>query len=155
MATGDDAGGAEAAAALRSLRSPETYIGTRRRERFVSGDLANLSLNQWGLRGAWTVGPESATLDSAPGAIVFRFHARDVHLVIGPSVDGRPIRFRVRIDGHEPLDDHGTDVGGDGSGTVTEERLYQLIRQQGPIADRTIEIEFLDPGVQAYAFTFG
>jgi hypothetical protein len=129
-------------------------MGTRRRERFVSPP-DNLALNQWGLRGKWTVGPESAALDSAPGTIVFRFHARDVHLVLGPSADGKPIRFRVRIDGHEPMDDHGSDVGGDGSGTVTEQRLYQLIRQQGAITDRTIEIEFLDPGVQAYAFTFG
>jgi cytochrome c biogenesis protein CcdA/thiol-disulfide isomerase/thioredoxin len=159
--------GAEAAAALRSLDSPETYVGYHRAERFASPEAvrrdsaamysvpAEPSLNHWGLRGSWTVGPEAATLDSAPGAIVFTFHARDVHLVLGPSADGRPIRFRVRIDGQDPMADHGSDTRYDGSGTITEQRLYQLVRQHGTIANRTITIEFLDPGVHAYAFTFG
>jgi hypothetical protein len=116
---------------------------------------ATPALNQWGLRGAWTIGPESVALDRSPGAIVFTFHARDVHLVLGPGPDGRPIRFRVLIDGHAPMVDHGSDTDADGLGTITEQRLYQLVRQQGSIVDRTIEIEFLDPGVRAYAFTFG
>jgi cytochrome c biogenesis protein CcdA/thiol-disulfide isomerase/thioredoxin len=162
-----DAGGAEAAASMSTLGSPETYLGYRRAERFVSPEPvrrdsagtytipAAPALNQWGLRGAWTIGPESVALDRAPGAIVFTFHARDVHLVLGPGPDGRPIRFRVLIDGHAPMVDHGSDIDADGLGTITEQRLYQLVRQQGSIADRTIEIEFLDPGVRAYAFTFG
>jgi thiol-disulfide isomerase/thioredoxin len=162
-----DAGGAEAAPAMGTLRSPETYIGYRRAERFVSAEPVrrdapqtyspptDLRRNDWGLRGTWTVGPEAAALDSAPGSIVFRFHARDVHLVLGPAVDGRAARFRVRIDGKAPMEDHGSDTDADGNGTVTTQRLYQLIRQQGPVVDHSIEIEFLDPGVNAYAFTFG
>jgi hypothetical protein len=95
------------------------------------------------------------TLDRTPGRIVFRFHARDVHLVLGPGPSGRPVRYRVRIDGAAPGNDHGADAAADGTGAVTSQRLYQLIRQQGPVVDRTFEIEFLDPGVAAYAFTFG
>jgi len=113
------------------------------------------ALNQWGLAGTWNVGQESATLGQASGRIVFRFHARDLHLVLGPDKDGKPVRFRVSIDGQAPGQDHGADVAADGSGSVTTQRLYQLVRQSGPVADRTFTIEFLDPGVQAYSFTFG
>jgi cytochrome c biogenesis protein CcdA/thiol-disulfide isomerase/thioredoxin len=162
-----NAGGAEAAAAMRSVGSPETYVGYRRAERLASPEAirrdtsqtysapATLPLNAWGLVGTWTVGPEAAVLGSAPGHVVFRFHSRDLHLVLGPVADGRPIRFRVRVDGEAPMADHGSDVGGDGSGTVTTQRLYQLVRTRGAITDRTFDIEFLDPGVSVYAFTFG
>lgn len=149
------------------MRSPETYIGYERAEQFMSPggetrdrthDYAapkSLDVNDWGLAGAWRVGAEHATLEGATGRIVYRFHARDLHLVLGPSKDGKPVRFRVSIDGAAPGASHGSDVQADGSGTVTEERLYQLVRQTGPVADRTFTIEFLDPGVEAYAFTFG
>jgi hypothetical protein len=116
---------------------------------------APLQINQWSLSGDWTVKNETATLDAPGGRIVYRFHARDLHLVLGPGADGKPIRFRVTIDGSAPGSDHGTDDGPDGQGVVSEQRLYQLVRQTGTIADRTFEIEFLDPSVQAYAFTFG
>ncbi len=161
------AGGAEAAAAMGSVGSPETYVGYDRGERFASpervvhdaaaGYTAPLALsrNTWALVGQWTIGPEMAVLASAPGRIVFRFHARDLHLVLGPGPGGRPVRFRVRIDGAAPMEDHGMDTDANGLGTVTGERLYQLIRQHGLIMDRTFDIEFLDPGVAAYAFTFG
>jgi len=96
-----------------------------------------------------------AVLDNAPGGLVYRFHARDLHLVLGPKDDGSAVRFRVTIDGALPGGNHGTDVSADGSGVVTEQRLYQLVRQSGPIDDHTFEIEFLDPGVHAYSFTFG
>jgi cytochrome c biogenesis protein CcdA/thiol-disulfide isomerase/thioredoxin len=147
--------------------SPETYIGYKRAENFASPEtLAKDSrknytspvrptLNQWGLAGSWKVGEESAVLQSAPGKIIFRFHARDLHLVLGPSKDGKPIRFRVKLDGTAPGDDRGVDVDANGEGTVKDHRLYQLIRQNGPVEDRTFEIEFLDPGVQAFSFTFG
>ena len=94
-------------------------------------------------------------LETAPGKIVFRFHARDLHLVLGPAANDKPVRFRVMLDGTPPGDDHGSDTDADGMGTVQGHRLYQLIRQKGPVEDRTFEIEFLDPGVQAFAFTFG
>jgi hypothetical protein len=161
------AGGAEAAAAMVSDLSPETYVGYRRAQRFASPEPlvhdaaapytapGTLARNAWALGGRWTVGTEAATLDSAPGRIAFRFHARDVHLVLGPGPSGRPVRFRVRLDGDTPMEDHGTDISPAGDGTVTSQRLYQLLRQHGPIRDRTIEIEFLDPGIAAYAFTFG
>ena len=112
-------------------------------------------LNEWGLAGDWTIGGEHAALNAADGSIVYRFHARDLHLVLGPAPDGKPVRFRVTIDGKAPGDSHGADVDAEGNGVVTGQRLYQLVRQSGPIADHTFEIEFLDPGVQAYAFTFG
>jgi cytochrome c biogenesis protein CcdA/thiol-disulfide isomerase/thioredoxin len=160
------AGGAEAASEADAVASPETYIGVARAENFVSpgGALKDVShryeapspkLNQWGLSGDWTILNEEAVLDGAGGRIVYRFHARDLHLVLGPGADGKPVRFRVRIDGAAPGASHGVDAGPDGTGTVTENRLYQLVRQSGPIADHTFEIEFLDPGVHAYAFTFG
>jgi cytochrome c biogenesis protein CcdA/thiol-disulfide isomerase/thioredoxin len=159
--------GAEVAPDEADVKSPETYIGYERAENFVSpggavndarhaysaGDLKQL--NDWGLSGDWTVGGQYATLDKTDGAISFRFHARDLHLVLGPGADGKPVRFRVTIDGAPPGDSHGADVNADGEGVVTDHRLYQLVRQSGPIMDRTFTIQFLDPAVQAYAFTFG
>jgi thiol-disulfide isomerase/thioredoxin len=159
------ASGAEAAAAFSDVRSPETYIGYTRADRFVSpGGLlrdqpktyaaAPLKLNDWALEGSWLDGKQSAR-SLLPGAkISFRFHARDLHLVLG-SANGKPVRFRVTLDGQAPGANAGIDVAADGSGVVREQRLYQLIRQKGPIADRTFTIEFLDPGVEAFAFTFG
>jgi cytochrome c biogenesis protein CcdA/thiol-disulfide isomerase/thioredoxin len=161
------ASGAQAAPSMNDVQSSETYIGYERADNFVSTiPLApdkkttyvapgRLSLNEWGLNGTWTVGPEMAVLHNAPGKIVFRFHARDLHLVLGPSAGSKPIRFKVKLDGTEPGADHGVDVMLDGSGAVKENRLYQLIRQRGRVEDRTFEIEFLDPGVEAFAFTFG
>ena len=116
---------------------------------------ADLRLNEWGLSGDWTIGEERADLDRAGGAIAYRFHARDLHLVLGPGADGKPVRFKVTIDGAAPGDGHGADADADGAGVVTGERLYQLVRQDGAVRDRLFEIEFLDPGVRAYAFTFG
>jgi cytochrome c biogenesis protein CcdA/thiol-disulfide isomerase/thioredoxin len=161
-----EASGAQAASDAGDVASPETYIGFARAENFISpgGAQVNLShrydapppkLNQWDLSGTWTVGPEYAALDSEDGSIIYRFHARDLHLVLGPAATGKPVRFRVRIDGAAPGANHGVDVAPDGSGTVNEYRLYQLVRQNGPVADHTFEIEFLDPGVRAFAFTFG
>ncbi len=159
--------GAEAAPDKSNVRSSETYIGYNRAQNFVSASPVaqdsrktyslpgRLSLNQWGLTGAWTIGPESAVLQTAPGTITFRFHARDLHLVLGPTKDGKPVRFIVKLDGTPPGDDHGTDTDPTGAGTAQGHRLYQLIRQKGPVEDRTFEIQFLDPGVQAFAFTFG
>lgn len=112
-------------------------------------------LNEWSLAGRWTVGGERARLDETDGSIVYRFHARDLHLVLGHSVEGGSIRFQVTIDGRPPGDAHGMDVDAAGNGVVTSQRLYQLIRAPGAVVDRTFEIRFLDPGVQAYAFTFG
>jgi cytochrome c biogenesis protein CcdA/thiol-disulfide isomerase/thioredoxin len=160
------ANGAEAAADSGNVKSPETYIGYNRADNFASpGGIvedeshdyaaAALNLNQWDLKGDWTVSAEHAALDKPNGGIVYRFHARDLHLVLGPAPDGKPVHFRVTIDGAAPGDDHGADTDADGRGTVTSQRLYQLVRQRGPIADRTFEIEFLDPGLQAFAFTFG
>jgi thiol-disulfide isomerase/thioredoxin len=160
--------GAEAAADWNSLKSRETYLGYERTENFVSRDGAiwdkrhvyvapeRLWLNHWALSGHWTVGKESLALNSADGRIVYRFHARDLHLVMGPAARGSSsVRFRVFVDGQAPGAAHGIDVDDQGNGTVTEQRLYQLIRQTEPIADRLFEIEFLDPGIQAYSFTFG
>jgi cytochrome c biogenesis protein CcdA/thiol-disulfide isomerase/thioredoxin len=158
--------GAEAAPSA-NVRSPETYVGYHRAEHFASTEAIaqdskhsytpqpRLSLNQWALSGSWKVGAESAVLQTAPGKIIFRFHARDLHLVLGTTKDGKPVRFTVKLDGTAPGDDHGVDCDGNGSGTVQGHRLYQLIRQKGAVEDRTFEIEFLDPGVQAFAFTFG
>ncbi|OIN12614.1 cytochrome c biogenesis protein DipZ [Pseudomonas extremorientalis] len=148
-----DAKGVQQAPDMNEVQSPETYLGSQRAENFVkSGPLA---LNQWTLQGQWNVGGQQATLDQAGGRIVYRFHARDLHLVLGPGADGKPVRFKVTIDGQAPGGAHGTDVAPDGSGTVTEQRLYQLVRQPGAVQDRTFTIEFLDPNVSAYAFTFG
>lgn len=159
--------GVQAAADEGALHSSETYIGYERASNFASRPAAardtateyalprNLGLNDWGLAGRWTVGRERAVLDSSGGRIVYRFHSRDLHLVLGPSGDGQPVRFRVLIDGKEPGDAQGSDVSADGTGVVTEQRLYQLVRQTGQIADRTFSIEFLDSGATAYVFTFG
>jgi cytochrome c biogenesis protein CcdA/thiol-disulfide isomerase/thioredoxin len=158
--------GAEAAADEADVKSPETYLGYVRSENFASPGGAvsgaphvyspgNLKLNDWGLAGDWTVGGQVATLGGKDGAISYRFHARDLHLVLGPGAGGKPVRFRVTIDGLAPGESHGADVNADGEGVVTENRLYQLVRQSGPIMDRTFTIQFLDPDVQAYAFTFG
>jgi cytochrome c biogenesis protein CcdA/thiol-disulfide isomerase/thioredoxin len=159
--------GAEAASDTADRRSPETYVGYHRAEHFASNEAIakdskhaytpqpRLSLNQWALSGSWNVGEESAVLQTAPGKIIFRFHARDLHLVLGTAKNGKPVRFTVKLDGTAPGDDHGVDTDSNGSGTVEGHRLYQLIRQKGPVEDRTFEIEFLDPGVQAFAFTFG
>jgi hypothetical protein len=114
-----------------------------------------LKLNQWALSGDWTVGKQATVLNKANGRIAYRFHARDLHLVMGPAALGTSVRFRVLIDGKPPGAAHGIDVDDQGNGTVAEQRLYQLIRQPQPIADRQFEIEFLDPGVEAFAFTFG
>ena len=114
-----------------------------------------LMANQWALDGRWTVRDENARLDNANGRIVYRFRGRDLHLVLGPGRDGKPVRFRVTIDGKTPGVDHGMDIDADGNGTVTSQRLYQLVRQANGTGERTFEITFLDAGVQAYAFTFG
>jgi len=161
------ASGAEAAADTPDTQSPETYIGYHRAQNFVSpGGFnqnepqdytapANLNRNDWALAGKWEDDRQIATSLAPSSAIVYRFHARDLHLVLGPSKPGKPIRFRVTIDGKAPGADHGADTDAEGYGTVTEDRLYQLIRQHGAIQDRTFRIEFLVPGVQAYSFTFG
>jgi cytochrome c biogenesis protein CcdA/thiol-disulfide isomerase/thioredoxin len=159
------ASGVQSAADDDDLQSTETYIGYARAENFVSAVThdepqtyavpAAVELDQWGLVGTWTVGAERAVLDRAPGKIVFRFHARDLHLVLGPPPDGKAVRFRVTIDGAPPGPAHGADTNAQGEGTVTEQRLYQLVRQAGPVSDRTFQIEFLDAGVQAFSFTFG
>ena len=112
-------------------------------------------LNHWALSGDWTVKRQAIVLNQAGGRILYRFHARDLHLVMAPTTPGGPIRFRVHIDEQPPGAAHGSDVDDQGNGTLTDPRLYQLVRQPGPVTDRTFEITFLDPGVQAYAFTFG
>jgi hypothetical protein len=157
----------EAAPDERDLRSHETYIGYAQATHFASPGfvsenasrlyttLSSLPLNHWGLAGVWTIAGEYAALNEAPGRIAYRFHARDLHLVLARPSQGHPIRFRVRIDGNPPGPDHGYDVDADGWGTLEDDRLYQLVRQAGKIVDRTFEIEFLESGVRAYAFTFG
>ncbi|MEI7053225.1 cytochrome c biogenesis protein DipZ [Pseudomonas koreensis] len=162
-----DAQGVQQAPDMNQVLSPETYVGYQRAEHFVPetglvpdkvatyNPPANLTLNDWSLGGQWAVGAERATASAPASRIVYRFHARDLHLVLGPGADGKPVRFNVSIDGQAPGDAHGVDVAADGSGRVTEQRLYQLVRQTDEVKDRTFTIEFLDPGVSAYAFTFG
>jgi thiol-disulfide isomerase/thioredoxin len=162
-----DAGGVEAAADWDSLWSPENYLGYGRTENFASSNgavldtphgyaaPARLALNQWALAGNWTVGRQAIVLNQAEGQILYRFHARDLHMVMAPTTPGGPIRFRVNLDSQPPGAAHGTDLDDQGNGTVTDPRLYQLLRQPGPVSEHTFEITFLDPGVQAYAFTFG
>ena len=162
-----DARGIEAPADWDSLKSPETYTSYKRTEHFASpGGVvqgkphvysapASLRSNHWALSGEWTMGPEAAMLNAAGGEIAYRFHARDLNLVTGPAVAGTPVRFQVLLDGKPPGPAHGADVDDQGHGMVAEQRLYQLIRQPGPVAERTFQITFLDPGVEAYAFTFG
>jgi thiol-disulfide isomerase/thioredoxin len=159
--------GIEAAPDWTDEQSPETYIGYRQARNFASPEKVHkdsiqiftapgkLSLNHWALSGSWNVNAESAMLQVAPGKIVFRFHSRDLNLVLTPAKDGRPVRFVVRLDGVAPGENSGVDTGQDGSGEIRQPRLYQLIRQKGPIVDRTFEIEFLDLGVHALDFTFG
>jgi hypothetical protein len=115
----------------------------------------SLKLNQWALGGQWLDQGQTAVLVSKEGRLAFRFHARDLHLVLGPTASGKPVRFRITIDRQAPGENHGVDTDENGNGTVTEHRLYQLIRQKGTIADHTFTIEFLDTGVQVFAFTFG
>src|SRR6266851_4732643 len=162
-----DPRGAEVAADWSSLKSPENYVGYERSENFASpggavldkrrvyAAPARLRLNHWALSGDWTVEKQATVLNKANGRIAYRFHARDLHLVMGPAARGASVRFRVLIDGQPPGAAHGIDVDDQGNGTAAEQRLYQLIRQQRPIADRQFEIEFLDAGVEAFAFTFG
>jgi hypothetical protein len=157
----------QAAAPATGALSEETYLGYERAHHFaspggVARDRANdyrgpasLRTNQWALAGDWTVERERAVLNLVAGRIAYRFHARDLHLVLGPSADGKPVRFRVLLDGKAPLADHGFDVDAQGNGVIDGQRLYQLVRQTAGGKDRLFEIEFLDPGVQAYAFTFG
>jgi len=166
-ATNIAATGTEAAPDSTDTKSPETYVGYERAQNFATpGGLdhnkphlyqspADLKLNQWAFDGNWQDAAQIATALTPSSAILFRFHARDLHLVLGPPKNGKPVRFRITIDGKAPGADHGVDTDADGYGTVTEYRLYQLIRQQGNIQDKTFRIEFLTPGVQAFSFTFG
>jgi thiol-disulfide isomerase/thioredoxin len=162
-----DGGGVEAAADWDNLESPETYVGYDRTQNFAShggADLdrrrvyaapARLARNQWALAGEWTMGRQAIVLNNPKGRILYRFHARDLHLVMGPVGRDSPVRFRLSIDGDPPGAAHGLDVDEGGNGTVVEQRLYQLIRQPKPILDRQVEIEFLDAGVETFVFTFG
>jgi hypothetical protein len=159
--------GLEAAADWHSLKSGENYVGSARTQNFASpgGAVvdkprmyevpARLRLNEWALSGDWTVKTEAVALNKPDGRIAYWFHARDLHLVMGPASPGTPVRFRVTIDGQPPGAAHGMDVDAQGNGAVIEQRLYQLIRQPNSIAERQFEIEFLGPGVEAFAFTFG
>lgn len=159
--------GAQAASDGKDVGSPETYVGYDRAENFASAGGAvrdarhvyalagPLKLNAWGLAGDWTIGAEQAGLNAPGGKIVYRFHARDLHLVLGPAANGAKVRYRVTIDGKPPGANHGMDTDAAGNGVITGQRLYQLVRQKGAIGDRTFEIQFLDAGAQAYAFTFG
>ena len=161
------ASGLEAPADWANLRSPENYLGHERTRNFASpGGVEpgrrrvyalprNLALNQWALLGEWTIEKECAVLSGQTGRITCRFHARDFHVVMGPPPAGGAIRFRVSIDGETPGTAHGGDTDEGGNGVVVEPRLYQLVRQRGPIGDRRVDIEFLDAGARTFAFTFG
>lgn len=169
----DDSGGMAsqrgvgAPADTANVASPETYLGHARAENFVSpggfardgaksyAAPASLALNQWALAGPWLVGNEHARLQAAPGRVLFRFKARDLHLVLGPAAANKPVRFRIRVNGAPPKGDAGVDVDADGNGVVREHRLYNLVRRKGAVAEADFVIEFLDPGVDAYSFTFG
>ncbi len=162
--------GAEAAPS-NDQRTPETYLGYRQAENFASPEKvardsrrsytvpASLAPNQWGLVGSWNIGPEAAVLQAASGKVVFHFHARDLNLIVAPAKasakDAKPLRFKITLDGAAPGENKGSDAAPDGSGQIREPRMYQLIRQKGPIRDRTFEIEFFEPGAQALDFTFG
>lgn len=157
--------GPEAAPDFANLRTPETYLGYDKAPAFPGGihqderrlyrTAPPMRVGGWSLTGLWTVGAESA-LSAAPGAsIAYRFHARDLHMVLAPAADGRPARYRIRIDGEPPGEDHGVDADAAGLGVVTSPRMYQFVRQRRPITDRTFEIEFLDAGARAFVFTFG
>jgi hypothetical protein len=159
--------GPEADADWSDLKSMENYLGYERTENFASsGGLARkkshlyvspaaLKLNHWALTGDWTAEKQAIRLNAAQGSIIYQFHARDLHLVMGPNSQGAPVRFRVLIDGQTPGAARGTDIDEDGQGTIVEPRMYHLVRQEKPIVDRRFEIEFLDPGMEAYSFTFG
>jgi len=159
--------GAEVAADLNDLDSPETYVGYARGERLASPEKVEtdaprsysipetLRRNEWALSGEWTIGRQATVLDAPGGAVAYRFHARDVNLVLAPPDRDTPARLRVLVDGRPPGADHGADVDESGAGEVTEPRLYQLVRRRGPIGDATVEVAFPDPGVQAFVFTFG
>jgi hypothetical protein len=150
-----------------NLGSPENYLGFARTESFASPggfarnkpsqyrSPARLNLNEWALSGDWTVRKDAAALNTSGGRITYRFHARDLHLVMGPAAPGSSVKFRVLIDGRPPGANHGVDVDEQGFGAVTEQRMYTLVRQGGAIADRQFEIEFLDAGAEAFAFSFG
>jgi hypothetical protein len=162
-----DARGAEAAADWRELRSGENYLGYERTENFSScGGIKadkthaytapeSLPLNGWALSGDWTIGKEAVVLNQSHGSISYRFHARDLHVVMAPAAHDKPVWFRVLIDGQSPGAAHGVDVDEDGNGAVMESRMYQLIRQSSHISDRKFEIHFRDAGVKAFSFTFG
>jgi hypothetical protein len=149
------------------VRSAETYAGYARAENFASPERmardsrktyslpARPALNQWGLGGSWKSTAESGTLESVPGKVAFRFHSRDLHMVLGPSKNGTPVRFNMKLNGAAPGDDHGSDSGADGMGEVRQPRMYQLVRQKGSINDVSFEMEFLDSGVEVFSFTFG
>jgi thiol-disulfide isomerase/thioredoxin len=147
--------GPEVDADWSDLRSPETYTGTDQAENFDGFDSARLRLNHWSLSGDWTVRSDAIALNRPDGRIAFQFHARDLHLVMGPAAPGSRVRFRVLLDGEPAAAAHGADVDDKGNGTVGEQRMYQLIRQPKPIGDRRFEIEFLDAGAEAFCFTFG
>ena len=158
--------GEEAEADWDHLQTPETYLGYGRGERFASPDGVapdearayglpeRLHLNHWALAGEWTIGRENVVLDQAGGSIAFRFHARDAHLVLSPGAP-EPIPFRVLLDGQPPGPSHGEDVDEDGNGVLRDGRLYQLVREHDAVRERTLEITFLEPGAEAYSFTFG
>lgn len=162
-----DGDGIEAAADWENLRSPENYLALGRTQKFASngGAVPNrprsylaperLRLNHWALAGNWTMQDQAVVLHEAGGRITYRFHASDLHLVMKPSAAGKSVRFRILLDGQPPYAAHGADVDEQGNGTATEPRLYQLIRQPGAFGDRLFEIEFLDPGIEAFAYTFG
>jgi hypothetical protein len=149
------------------LRSPETYVGYERADNFASPGGASrdkshvyevpspLWPNAWALAGDWTVGKGSAVLDKANGRVDYRFHARDLHVVMGPAVRGTSVRFRVLLDGQPPGTAHGVDVDDQGRGVVAEPRMYQLLRQPSDIVDRQLDIQFLDSGAEVFSFTFG
>jgi thiol-disulfide isomerase/thioredoxin len=158
--------GVEAEADWDNLRTPETYLGYERSEHFASPDGAGfderrayelperLEFNHWALAGEWTIGGENVVLDKAGGSIAYRFHARDAHLVLSPGAR-EPIPFRVLLDGEAPGPSHGVDVDEDGNSLLRDGRLYQLVREDDAVRERTLEITFLEPGAEAYVFTFG
>jgi thiol-disulfide isomerase/thioredoxin len=150
-----DAVGAEAAADWSDLQSPETYLGSDQTANFDASYPSRLRLNHWALSGDWNVAADRAVLNKPGGRIAFEFHARDLHLVMGTSVNRETVRFKVLIDGKPAAAAHGADVDGDGNGNLVDQRMYQLVRQPKPIVDRRFEVEFLDAGAEAFCFTFG
>jgi len=150
-----EATGPEVEADWTDLRTPETYTGTDQAENFDASNPARLRLNHWSISGDWTVRRDAIALNKTGGRIAFQFHARDLHLVMGPTPHAEAVRFRVLLDGTSAAPAHGSDVDAEGNGIVDQQRMYQLIRQKMPIEDRRFEIEFLDPGVEAFCFTFG